>query len=64
MDGKLALSPYLFCPFLIPNSGYLDSGDPILIAEALQWGQQNPGLLEFNQLQLPKLDTRDDVGKC
>jgi len=33
--------------------GYLDSGDPILVAEAIKWGQQNPGVLEFNQLQLP-----------
>ena len=32
---------------------YLDSGDPILIAEAIKWGQQNPGVLEFHQLQLP-----------
>ncbi|MEP0754642.1 mechanosensitive ion channel family protein [Trichocoleus sp. Lan] len=23
MDEKLALSPYLFCPFLIPNSGWI-----------------------------------------
>jgi hypothetical protein len=32
---------------------FLDSGDPILVAEALAWAQVNPGVLEVTQLSLP-----------
>lgn len=35
---------------------YLDSGDPILMAEALAWAQVNPGILDVSQLQLPLID--------
>lgn len=31
---------------------FLNSGDPILMAEALAWAQVNPGVLEANQLSL------------
>ncbi|MBI4784523.1 MAG: hypothetical protein HY785_24885 [Oscillatoriophycideae cyanobacterium NC_groundwater_1537_Pr4_S-0.65um_50_18] len=34
---------------------FLDSGDPILIAEAMAWAQVNPGVLNLNQLQLSLL---------
>jgi hypothetical protein len=30
---------------------YLESGDPILVAEAIAWAQVNPGVLQRNQLQ-------------
>jgi hypothetical protein len=30
---------------------FLDSGDPILIAEAMAWAQINPGVLQITQLQ-------------
>ncbi|UBF30777.1 hypothetical protein K9N68_39680 (plasmid) [Kovacikia minuta CCNUW1] len=33
--------------------GYLDSGDPILVAEAMAWAKAHPGVLDFQQLQLP-----------
>ena len=32
---------------------FLNSGDPILTAEAQAWAQVNPGVLEINQLSLP-----------
>lgn len=35
---------------------YLDSGDPILMAEALAWAQVNPGILDMSQRQLPLMD--------
>ncbi|GAB4379748.1 MAG: hypothetical protein Kow00121_34520 [Elainellaceae cyanobacterium] len=31
---------------------FLDSGDPVLVAEAMAWAQVNPGILNHNQLQL------------
>ncbi|MBD2033564.1 hypothetical protein H6F76_00595 [Leptolyngbya sp. FACHB-321] len=34
---------------------FLNSGDPILVAEALAWIQVNPGVLEVSQLQLDLL---------
>lgn len=34
---------------------FLDSGDPILVAEAMAWAQVNPGVLQVNALQLSLL---------
>ena len=34
---------------------FLDSGDPILMAEALAWAHVNPGVLELSQTQLDQL---------
>jgi hypothetical protein len=35
---------------------FLESGDPILIAEAMAWAQVNPGVLKSNPLQLSLLN--------
>jgi hypothetical protein len=39
---------------------YLESGDPILMAEALAWAEVNPGVLEGDRLLGDKLDNRPD----
>jgi hypothetical protein len=36
---------------------FLDSGDPILVAEAMAWTQVNPGVLQADQLQLSLLQS-------
>ena len=36
--------------------GYLDSGDPILIAEALLWAEANPGILPVEATPTPIRD--------
>jgi hypothetical protein len=40
---------------------FLDSGDPILVAEAMAWVQVNPGVLQVNPLQQSRL--RENFGR-
>ncbi|MBM0745155.1 hypothetical protein JOY44_27135 (plasmid) [Phormidium sp. CLA17] len=36
---------------------YLESGDPILMAEAIAWAEINPGVLQVERLNLPLFET-------